>query len=223
MKEFIIELCLLIPTVIVALTMHEYAHALVANWQGDKTAKHLGRLTLNPLKHLDPIGAICLLFFRFGWAKPVPIEPNRFKRPRLGLALVSIAGPIMNLLLAFIGAFFYVLSVRIYLTVPMSEFASNIVYAWVLFNNFFGLININLAIFNLLPIPPLDGSKVLFSVLPNRTVEKIQKYQMYISIGFLVILFLDRRFLNGGLTYGLSFLSNRIFDGFAKPFYNIFF
>ncbi|MBQ7353131.1 MAG: site-2 protease family protein [Clostridia bacterium] len=223
MKDFIIELCLLIPTVIVALTMHEYAHALVANWQGDKTAKHLGRLTLNPLKHLDPIGAICLLFFHFGWAKPVPIDPYRFKRPRLGLALVSIAGPIMNLLLAFIGAFFYVLSVRIYLTVPMSEFASNIVYAWILFNNFFSLININLAIFNLLPIPPLDGSKVLFSVLPERTVEKIQKYQMYISIGFLVILFLDRRLLNGNLTYGLSFLSGKIFDGFTKPFYNIFF
>lgn len=223
MKEFIIELCLLIPTVIVALTMHEYAHARVACWQGDKTSYELGRLTLNPLKHLDPIGAVCLLFFRFGWAKPVPVNPYRFKRPRLGLALTSVAGPIMNLILAFIGAFFYVLSARIYLTVPMNQFASNIIYAWVLFNNYFSLININLAIFNLLPIPPLDGSKVLFSVLPQSTVEKIQRYQMYISIAFLAILFLDSRLLNGNITYGLRFLSGKIFEGFSEPFYNIFF
>ena len=223
MRDFLIDLCLLLPTVIVALTMHEYAHAQVAYWQGDKTPDRMGRLTLNPLKHLDPIGAVCLLLFRFGWAKPVPVRPEKFKRPRLGLALTSIAGPLMNIILAFIGAFFYVLAVKVHIATPVGSFAEKIVRAWGLFSQYFGLININLALFNILPIPPLDGSKVLYSFVPKTAVEKIEKYQLFISIGFLVILYLDRFLLGGNITYGLSFLSSKIFQGFITPFFYIFF
>ena len=223
MRDFLIELCLLLPTVVIALTLHEYAHAQVAYWQGDKTPDRCGRLTLNPIKHLDPIGAVCLLFFHFGWAKPVPICPEKFKRPRLGVALTSIAGPLANVLLAFISSFFYILTIKIHITTPAGTFMEQLVRAWGLFNKYFSIINLNLAIFNLLPIPPLDGSKILYSVMPERAVMTIERYQVFISIGFLIILFLDNRFLGGNITYGMSYLSNKLFSIFTTPFYHMFF
>ena len=223
MRDFLINLCLAAPVVIIALTLHEYAHAQVAYWLGDKKIDKRGRLTLNPLKHLDPIGSICFLFFGFGWAKPVPVRPERFKHPRLGLALTSIAGPLMNIILAFIGAFFYVLAIKVHLATPAGVFAERLVTAWGKFNKLFCILNLNFALFNILPIPPLDGSKALYPLLPQKAIEKIEKYMLFILIALFAILFVDSRFLGGNITYGFSFLSNKIFEGFITPFIHIFF
>ncbi len=221
--EFLLELVISAPIVLIALTVHELSHGLVAYWLGDPTAKYAGRLTLNPLKHLDPIGAICLLLFRYGWAKPVPVNTRYFKKPRLYMALTSLAGPLSNLLLAFIGAFFYVLSVYLYSLAP-SEGALHIVcQIWKIFNDYFVFLNISLAIFNLLPIPPLDGSNILFSFLPESALSVIRKYQHFISLAFFVILLLDTRILGGYVTYFLSVCVNWVFDIFVLPFTFIFF
>ena len=222
MREFLINLCYAAPAVIIALTLHEYAHAQVAYWLGDRKIDKIGRLTLNPIRHLDPIGSICFLFFGFGWAKPVPVQPERFKRPRLGLALTSIAGPLMNIILAFLGAFFYVLAIKVHLNTPVESFASTLVIACGRFCKVFCILNLNFALFNILPIPPLDGSKALYPFLPQKAIEKIEKYMLFILIALFAILFIDSRFLGGNITYGFSFLSNKIFEGFITPFVHIF-
>ncbi|MBQ4585560.1 MAG: site-2 protease family protein [Clostridia bacterium] len=221
--DFLFELAISAPVVLIALTVHELCHGLCAYWLGDPTAKYAGRLTLNPLKHLDPIGAICLLLFRYGWAKPVPVNTRYFKRPRLYMALTSFAGPLSNLILAFVGAFFYVLSVYVGNFAPDEGFLHIICLIWVNFSYYFVFLNISLAIFNLLPIPPLDGSNILFSFLPESALAVIRKYQHYISLAFFVILLLDTRILGGYITYFLSVAVNWIFDIFVMPFTLIFF
>lgn len=211
------------PTVLIALTIHELSHGLVAYWLGDPTAKSLGRLTLNPLKHLDIVGAICMLFFRFGWAKPVPVNPNYFKKPKLGMALTAVAGPVSNLLLGFLGAFFYILSYKVYLTSGAEGFWETVLYVWVMLNYYFVWLNISLALFNLIPIPPLDGSKVALSFLPDSVSVWVYKYQHYISLGFFVLLFLNSRVFDGILTGWLSQAVEFLFELFTTPFIYLFF
>ena len=155
---------LIIPVLLISLTIHELSHGYTAYRLGDMTAKDQGRLTLNPLKHLDPIGTIMLFVARIGWAKPVPVNPFFFRDRKKGMMLVSIAGPLSNLVLAFMGIFLYQLSfITMYGLIVRGN---NIVTYWLLFLSLFFSVNLNLAIFNLLPIPPLDGSKVLSGVLP---------------------------------------------------------
>lgn len=221
--DYLIILLLSVPSVLIALTIHELSHGLVAYWMGDPTAKYMGRLTLNPLKHVDIIGALCMLFFRFGWAKPVPVNPNYFKKPRLGMALTALAGPVSNLLLGFIGAFFFVLSYKIMGTATVEGFWYHALDAWFTFNYYFVWLNISLALFNLIPIPPLDGSKVLLSFLPESVSQWVYKYQHYISLGFFVLLFLNSRVFNGVLTGWLSQLVEMIFEAFTTPFIYLFF
>jgi len=155
-----------IPAILVALTIHEFSHGFAAYLLGDPTPKHQGRLTLNPLAHLDPLGTLMLLVARFGWAKPVQINPFNFRGNRqFGLLLVSLAGPASNMVVALLGGILYNL-VDVYS------------YAW-----YFAIslvtINVYLAIFNLLPIPPLDGSKILLGLLPRRFHESIYKLEAY--------------------------------------------
>jgi len=152
----------------VALTVHEASHALVSNWQGDPTARLLGRVSLNPLSHIDPFGTILLPLmllivskgtWAFGWAKPVPINPNNLRNRRLGTALIALAGPAANFILAFISGYvlkFIIISAILPPTNLLIIFFLNLL-----------TINIVLAVFNLIPVPPLDGSKVLFSILPD--------------------------------------------------------
>ncbi len=155
---------------------HELAHGYMALWNGDETAKNYGRLTLNPLAHLDPKGLIFLILFKFGWAKPVPIDDRNFKHRRLGLFLVSIAGVTVNFLSTFvaIGLIFWIN--------PQNDFVFELLRYIALYGVFFG-------VFNLIPIPPLDGSKMLASFLPIKFEYFIYKYERYFNILLLILLF----------------------------------
>ena len=167
-----------IPALLITLTIHEYAHARVAVSLGDPTPRVLGRLTLNPIPHLDPLGLIMLWLFKFGWAKPVPVNPNNFRDARMGMLWVALAGPISNILLAFLTAIVIVL---------VNQFQI-VTGEWVKILWWTYTYNIIFAIFNLLPIPPLDGGKVVSSLLPRRlayTYERIEPYGTWILLALV--------------------------------------
>lgn len=163
--------------VLVAIIPHEMAHGYAAYLCGDETAKNDGRLSINPLHHLDPIGTICLIFFKFGWAKPVMINPNNFRDRKKGTFFVSIAGVLTNFILA-------IISVIIMKHIRLSDFVFE------LFMNIFWF-NIILGVFNLIPIPPLDGSKLLFSFLPPKYEYYLIKYEKYGYILLLLLIMTD--------------------------------
>ncbi len=173
--------------VLIALTVHEYSHGYAAYRMGDNTAKNLGRLTLNPIHHLDPIGALCMLFFHVGWAKPVPINPRNFKNPKKGFALTALAGPAANIILGFFTAGLYLLVLALFRDVTFAEknFAYNLVSNLLQFIAIFHSINIGLGVFNLLPLPPFDGSRLLNVLLPERIYFGIMKYERQIYFGVL--------------------------------------
>ena len=224
MTDYIIQILLIVPTVLIALTFHECAHGFVAYKLGDGTARALGRLSLNPARHIDIFGALCMLFCRFGWAKPVPVNTRYFKNPKRDMALTALAGPVANLLLGFFGCFLYALSLYFLTDVGFAtkNFAYWICYAWLLFVYNFAWLNISLAIFNLIPLPPLDGSRIFLSFLPPNSYFKVMRYEREIAIGFFVILLVDSRFLGGYISGGLSFVVNVIFDAMMSLFSLIF-
>jgi Zn-dependent protease len=176
------------------ITIHELAHGYTAYRLGDPTAKNLGRLTLNPIRHIDPVGLLMMLTIGFGWAKPVPVDMRSFKHPKRHMALTALAGPVSNLILAVI-VMFILGSVSSYLGFALryegniffvaSSHITEIVFEIIYFTVF---LNIALAVFNMLPIPPLDGSKVLFSALPEKTYYKVLKYERYGMVFLLVIM-----------------------------------
>ena len=176
--SWILDKLYYLPGIFIGLSFHEFSHALAAYFIGDNTAKDAGRLTIDPRAHIDIMGFITLLIAGFGWAKPVPINPWNFKKRRFGTLIVSIAGPIMNLFLAFI-TLFIIFSFQI--------------FNWnnqVLFDLTIGIytVNVSLFVFNLIPIPPLDGSKILASVLPKQLEEKIYSLERYSYIILLILL-----------------------------------
>lgn len=174
--NFLIDVLYIIPGVIIAISFHEYAHARMAYAMGDDTARLNGRMTVNPMSHIDPIGIMMLIVARFGWAKPVPINENNFKNRKSGTILVSIAGVAMNILIAILAFIILELTRNIF---PSPEFKM------VMYN--VASINISFAAFNLLPIPPLDGSKILVTLLPAKYRYIVYKYENY---GTLVMLLL---------------------------------
>lgn len=189
----LLMLVYLIPTALLSLSFHELAHAFVSYRLGDPTAKNLGRLTLNPLKHLDPLGTLMIIISSlqgrgFGWAKPVPINPAYYRDRRKGTMLVSLAGPLSNILLAFIS-FIPVayLEGKYGNQVVLSTGLIPILYN---FSILFYRINIGLAVFNIIPVPPLDGSKILSGILPPRQYFKLMEYENYIGIVFLLVIFM---------------------------------
>ena len=187
--------------ILLILPLHEFAHAWVARLCGDDTADSKGRLTLNPFSHVDPFGAILLLLTGFGWAKPVPINPNRMRNPRTGVIWTSLAGPASNLLIAFV----MMIPFRILESIPISSEAMyntlSIIYS-ILY--FFILVNIGLAVFNLIPIPPLDGSKILAAFLPDRVLYKFYRYQNVFMMVLMLLLF------SGILDYPLSIFNSAV-------------
>lgn len=198
-----------LPAVLVlfaCLPAHEFAHAYVADKLGDPTPRRDGRLTLNPFAHLDPLGSLCLIFVGFGWAKPVVINPFNLDRKKGSMALVAIAGPVANLIMMLI----FSLIARLLMLVMVSQ--------WVLFaySVCMGIsyINLCLAVFNLIPVPPLDGSKILYHFLPPRISFKVQQNEYIISLVFMALLILGN---TGVLAFGigdlLGLIINPVWDG----------
>lgn len=187
LEGVIINVLVILFIVFFILPIHEFAHAGAAYLLGDKAIKKRGRLTFNPLAHVDPIGALCLLLFGFGWAKPVPIDPRNFKKPKVGMALSALAGPLSNLFCGLLSG------VGLYCIVHFAPrmFVSEAGYYFILFLLNFLAINVSLAVFNLIPFPPLDGSKILYAFLPDSAVNfmyKIERYS-FILIYAVIILF----------------------------------
>lgn len=187
--DTLIQFLFVVPCVLIALTFHEFAHGYMAYKLGDPTAKNFGRLTLNPLKHLDPIGTICMIFFHFGWAKPVPINSRYFKKPRRDMALTAAAGPIMNFILALFGMLVCRILTKIFFAFPaQSDFVYYIQYAALTLFSYFHMLNLSLGVFNLIPIPPLDGSRIFYIFLPQKWYFGVMKYEKYIQLALLVLL-----------------------------------
>ena len=202
-----------VPAILISLTFHEFGHAYAAYKMGDPTARNLGRMTLNPLAHIDPIGFILLVLFGFGWAKPVPVNPRNYNNFKKGEIVVSLAGVTMNLILAVVGAMilYTMLAVNGYKMMTDSVLSTIAIILY-----YFVGLNCGLIVFNLIPIPPLDGSRILFAILPNKFYFGIMKYERYIMIAMFLLL------LTGALTTPLSYLSNLIYNAFNKFFYIIF-
>jgi Zn-dependent protease len=220
--DTVVQLLLFIPVILISLTVHEYSHGYAAYKCGDMTARNFGRLTLNPVKHLDPIGTIMMLIFGFGYAKPVPINPRNFRKPRRDICIVSVAGPLSNLVLCFFGILFWRLSVSLlYKFGTETAFESNLFFAWYMFITNFYYANAVLCVFNMIPIPPLDGSRLLSTVLPAKAAFTLAKYENYIMIGVLVLLYF------GALDGIISFVGNGIIGGIDSllnfvPFLNLY-
>ena len=217
--------------VVIALTCHEFGHAYAAYKCGDNTARNFGRLTLDPLKHIDIFGFLSMLLVGFGWAKPVPINIRNMRKPRRDVALVSLAGPAMNFLLAFIGTFFFMLMrtliiniycksigglyYYIYETAPIGlKFLENAeMFFW-----YFMVLNVGLGVFNLIPIPPLDGSKVVSSLLPPKIGYKYMMLERYAGIFILVLFVLSRSASFDFLFTPIEWLRDTIISGFEWVF-----
>lgn len=196
-----------VPAIIITVTLHELAHGWVSYKFGDPTPKLDGRLSLNPLRHLDPIGTIALLLVGFGWAKPVHIDPRYYKDAKTGIVWTAFAGPLMNFIIAFAAIFLY----NLLLKVPVSIFSSKImiqifIYLVVLMQ-YIALISLGQAIFNLIPLPPLDGSKILYGILPDSVYFNIMKYENWLSLILFLVLF------SGILDGPLVSIRTIIYDG----------
>ena len=181
------------------LPLHEYAHALVADKLGDDTPRKMGRLTITPMAHISPLGALMIFLCGFGYAKPVPVRMRNFKNPKRDMALVALAGPLCNIIQAFVYLFLYSLITSFEVGNPAIAYVA-------LFFFFAADVNIGLAVFNLLPIPPLDGSRLATALLPAKYYFKIMQYERYIMIGLFVLLF------TGILSTPLSYLSGLLFN-----------
>lgn len=187
MTELIIKITLMAPPILLALTLHEFAHGYIAYRLGDPTAKAAGRLTLNPLSHLDPIGTIAFFLINIGWAKPVPVNGSYFKNPQKDMLLVALAGPLTNLLLAVASAVVFKFVDMLNTLISSEILSQTILEPFSLMLVISVWINLILCIFNFLPIPPLDGSRILMGILPADMARTYASFERY---GFIVILLL---------------------------------
>ena len=193
--------------VFLTLPVHEFAHGFVAVKLGDNTPKWQNRLTLNPFAHIDYLGSLCILLFGFGWAKPVSVNARNFDNPKIGMAIVAFAGPLSNIVMSILALLLG--NVFLLLSVTAAE-AFGYIY-FILF--YLAQINVSLAVFNLLPIPPLDGSRLLFAFLPDKYYFKVMQYERFIFLGLMVLLYV------GVLDGPISLLSNGLMDFVLKIAY----
>ncbi len=219
--ELLFSLLILLPTMMLALSLHETAHGFVAWKCGDPTAHNLGRLSLNPLRHLDPMGLVCLLLLGYGWAKPVPINTRYFRNPKRGMALSALAGPLSNLLLGCLcgllggvayGTGYYLAYVGVSAPGEILLIIGNALYLGC-------YINFLYAVFNMIPIPPFDGSRVLFAFLPDRQYFGIMRYERQIMIGVLVAMMLLSRLGISPVGWLAEWLSEQVFNPVANGIY----
>lgn len=207
--EMLIMIGIRLLIVFTILPVHEYAHAFAAKKMGDNTALMAGRLTLNPIAHVDLFGALFLVLFGFGWAKPVPINPRNFRNYKKGIAITAVAGPLANLICAALGIF--VFNVLPY--VPISQSLVDVFFYIVIAVEYFAMINISLAVFNMIPITPLDGSRLLSTVVSYKVNYFMSKYQQYIYLGFLLLL------LTGVLQRPMTWIINLVYSGINLLFF----
>ncbi len=185
------QLILWIPVILFSISFHEFAHGWVAYKLGDPTAKNAGRLTLNPIKHFNPFGFLMMLIVHFGWATPVPVDPANFKKPRQGMLYTAVAGPIANIILALISSLLYaILYVSLENVTAASSFAISLIRYTALLLLYFIYMNIGLAVFNLIPVYPLDGSRILEFFMPYKYQTFMMKYGQYIQLAFMLIVIL---------------------------------
>lgn len=225
-RNLIIQVLLMVPVVLVALSAHEAAHGLAAYLMGDRTAFNMGRVTLNPSKHLDPMGTLMMLVFGFGWAKPVPINARNFRNPKWGMALTAIAGPLSNLFFGILGAI--LTAITFFITYGIIPAYSPEIYAAAYYEavqsvlmdlfSYFSLINFIYAFFNLIPLPPFDGSRFFFTFLPAKWYFGIMRYERYIMIGVLVLFMFTSRIFDFS---PFSYLANLAFSSIANAFLGI--
>ena len=200
--DTVLNLLARVFVVFCTLPVHEYAHALIATKLGDDTARLKGRLTLAPLAHIDPIGAFMIFLVGFGYAKPVPVNPRRFKNPKAGMALTALAGPVSNVIMAFVFMLLRGISAALYVRtqLPFLDVSQSFFY-------FAANINISLAVFHLIPIPPLDGSRIINLIIPSKYYFKIMQYEKYIILAVFALIFF------GVLDGPLTAISNAIMSG----------
>jgi Zn-dependent protease len=208
--DILVYLCSISFVLFCATPLHEFAHALIAVKLGDDTPRLQGRLTINPTAHIDPIGAVLIFLFGFGYAKPVSVRMRKFKNPKVGMALVALAGPVCNLIQALISLLIVngLMAAMKYMVLSLSmlEMIKPMTYICMFFF-FAAQINVNLAVFNLLPVPPLDGSRIATVLIPQKYYFKIMQYERYIMYALLILLFLN--VLDGPLVI----LSDKVFEG----------
>lgn len=204
LQELITILIYSVPATILTMTLHEFAHSYVSYRLGDNTPKATGRLTLNPLKHIDPLGALCLAIFHFGWAKPVQVNPQAYKNPKKEMALTALAGPLMNFLITFFAMF------GMGIIAKMGNYSNSGIisnYLYILFY-YIAILSTGLGIFNLIPFPPLDGSKVFGAILPEKIYFGYMKYERYGMLILFILLYsnlldMPLNWLNETITNGM--------------------
>lgn len=211
MNTTISNLLYTIPAVLIAIVLHEWAHGFISYKLGDPSPKAEGRLSLNPLKHLDPVGTLCLLFFRFGWAKPVQVNPNYYKDRKMGMMWTALAGPIMNFIISFMTILIVIIILKLFPNFILTDLGYY-VYNVLLVTSF---LSISLGVFNLIPIPPLDGSKILFAILPEDMYFAYMKYERYGMILLVILLY------SGVFSMILSPLTTGIYNGMITLLSNL--